>query len=146
MGKMDDILDKVKEMAAAAGSKAQEVAEVAKLKLQLSQMRSDLDSNYKKMCEIIYNLKKAGAENEDLVSMCVAEIDAQLEAIDELNNQINELKNEVRCPECHASNTKGNLYCARCGAALLQEEAPKADGEEGVTTPVFFDVPPSEDE
>lgn len=133
MSRLDDLLIKAKEFASVAGNKAQEVAELTRLRLQAAQLRSDLDSNYLKMGEIIYELKKANTENQDLIDMCIAEIDAQQQELEELNEKIDTLRKEVKCPECMASNPREALYCSRCGAALLaakqpvQEEAPETD-------------------
>lgn len=135
MSRFDDLLIKAKDFANAAGSKAQEMAELTKLRLQAAQLRSDLDSNYLKMGEIVYELKKANTENEDLIAMCVAEIDAQHKELEELNQKIDDLKNELKCPECMASNPKEALYCSRCGASLTkpvppEEEAPEEEASD----------------
>lgn len=130
MSRLDDLLIKAKDFASAAGSKAQEMAELTKLRLQAAQLRSDLDANYLKMGEIVYELRKASTENEDLIAMCIAEIDAQHKELEELNEKINDLKNEAKCPECMASNPREALYCSRCGASLIREkEEPVEDGD-----------------
>lgn len=129
MGKFDELFIKAKELADAAGNKAQEMAELTKLRLQVAQLRSDLDANYLKMGEIVYELKKAKTENEDLITMCIAEIDAQHEELEALEAKMNELKNEAKCPACMASNPKNALYCSRCGTALtpFQQESQPAE-------------------
>lgn len=130
MSRLDDLLIKAKDLANAAGNKAQEMAELTKLRLQAAQLRSDLDANYLKMGEIVYELKKADTENEDLIAMCIAEIDAQHRELEELNQKIDDLKNEVKCPECMASNPKDALYCSRCGAALIRPQEETGDEED----------------
>ena len=92
MGKFDDLLLRAKDLAGAAGIKAQEVAELTRVKLQAAQLKSDIDSNYLKLGEIIYELNKNGTENEELVNMCIAEIEAQLRELEELEAKINEMK------------------------------------------------------
>ena len=77
MGKFDELIIKAKDLAGVAGSKAQEVAEQAKLRMQITQMKSQIDANYLKLGEIIYELNKSGTQNEELVGMCVAEIETQ---------------------------------------------------------------------
>lgn len=134
MSRLDDLLIKAKDFASAAGSKAQEMAELTKLRLQAAQLRSDLDANYLKMGEIVYELKKADTENEDLIAMCIAEIDAQHKELEELNQKIDDLKNEVKCPECMASNPKEALYCSRCGSALIRAEEAPAEEETDLAT------------
>ena len=122
MGRFDDLLLKAKDLAGAAGIKAQEVAELTRVKLQAAQLKSDIDSNYLKLGEIIYELNKNGTENEELVNMCIAEIEAQLRELEELEAKISEMKKVVRCPECGAESPVGSLFCARCGAALQGQE------------------------
>lgn len=123
MSGFDELFLKAKELANVAGNKAQELTELAKLRMQATQLKSDIDANYLKLGEIIYELNKAGAENEELIEMCIAEITAQLEELEALNAKIDEMKNVVKCPNCMAANPIGAIYCARCGAA--------EDGREG---------------
>lgn len=118
MVNFDGVISKARSFASAAGTKAQEVAELAKIKLQASQMRSDIDANYLKLGEIIYDLNKNNNQNDELVNMCIAEIESQLAELDELNVKLDNMKKVVRCTECMAENSSGALYCARCGAAL----------------------------
>ena len=121
MGKFDNLLLKAKDLAGVAGNKAQEVAELTKLKLQATQMRNEIDSNYMKLGEIVYELEKNGTQNEELVNMCVAEIEAKLQELEEVNQKINEMKKVVKCPECGAESPAGSLYCSRCGASLAEK-------------------------
>ncbi len=128
MGKLDEVLAKAKDLAKVAGNKTEEVVELTRLKIQASQLRGDIDANYLKLGEIIYELNKAGTENEELISMCIAEIESQREELAELTNKIDEMKNVVKCTECMAANPVGALYCARCGARL--ERKPEEHSEE----------------
>ena len=138
MGTFDDLLIKAKDLASAAGSKAQNVAELTKLRLQAAQLRADLDANYLKLGEIIYELQKAGAENKDLIDMCIAELESQNIELDELNAKINEMKNEKVCSECMSANARDALFCSRCGAQLQPaayqkvepQDAPEQTSEE----------------
>ena len=151
MGKFDNLLLKAKDLAGAAGNKAQEVAELTKLKLQATQMRNEIDSNYMKLGEIIYELNKNGTQNEELVNMCIAEIEDKLRELEELDQKINEMKKVVKCPECGAENPAGSLFCSRCGASLTSataeepqqepEQAPAADAE---TPEAIEDAPTAE--
>lgn len=137
MGKLDELFIKAKDLASVAGSKAQEMAELTKLRLQATQLRSDLDANYLKLGEIIYELTKAGAENQELIDMCVAEIESQNQELEELNAKIDEMKNVKKCPECMAANPKDALFCIRCGASLK----PRVDFEEETEEPVSEKAP-----
>ena len=115
MGTIDNLIIKAKDLASAAGSKAQEVAEQTKVRVQAAQLKNDIDANYLKLGEIIYELRKSGAENEELINMCVEEISSQLAELDELNGRLDEMKRVLRCPECMKENPLDALYCQRCG-------------------------------
>ncbi len=125
MGTFDELLAKAKELAKAAGNKTEEVVGLTKLRMQAAQLRSEIDSNYMKLGEIIYELSKAGTENQELVNMCIAELEVQQEELAKLNEKINEMKNVIQCPDCGASNPNGSLFCARCGASLKAVQKPE---------------------
>ena len=63
-------LQRRKDLAKVAGNKTEEVVELTRLKIQASQLRGDIDANYLKLGEIIYELNKAGTENEELSYAC----------------------------------------------------------------------------
>ena len=130
MGKLDEVLAKAKDLAKVAGNKTEEAVELTRLKIQASQLRGDIDANYLKLGEIIYELNKAGTENEELISMCIAEIESQRTELAELTNRIDEMKNVVKCSECLAANPVGALYCARCGARLEKKQGQEAPTEQ----------------
>ena len=134
MGKLDEVLAKAKDLAKVAGNKTEEVVELTRLKIQASQLRGDIDANYLKLGEIIYELNKAGTENEELISMCIAEIESQRTELAELTNRIDEMKNVVKCSECLAANPVGALYCARCGARLEKKQEQEAPTEQETET------------
>lgn len=127
MNAFDEVFMKAKELANVAGNKAQEVAEIAKLRLQATQMKSDIDANYTKLGEITYELHKAETENDELINMCVSEIESQISELAALNDKIDEMKNVVKCPACMAANPMGALFCARCGAALKATASQSAE-------------------
>lgn len=112
MGKFDELIIKAKDLAGVAGSKAQEVAEQAKLRMQITQMKSQIDANYLKLGEIIYELNKSGTQNEELVGMCVAEIETQLAELAELKDKLDEMRKVLRCPDCMSENPRDALYCS----------------------------------
>ncbi|MBC8585002.1 zinc ribbon domain-containing protein [Youxingia wuxianensis] len=123
MNRFDEIINKAKEIVDVAGNKTKEMAELTKLRLQASQLRSEIDKNYLKLGELIYQLNKAGTQNQELIDMSVAEIESQLVALSELEDKVNEMKKVVKCPQCGAANVIGSLYCSRCGASLENCEA-----------------------
>ncbi len=122
MSKLDELILKAKDLAGVAGSKTQEVVELTKLHLQVTQMKSDIDANYQKLGEIVFELNKAGTQNDELIHMCVSEIQSQLDELAALSHKIDEMKNVVKCPQCMAANPVGALFCSRCGVSLKPQE------------------------
>lgn len=134
MSKLDELILKAKDLAGVAGSKTQEVVELTKLHLQVTQLKSDIDANYQKLGEIVFELNKAGTQNDELIHMCVSEIQSQLDELAALNHKIDEMKNVVKCPQCMAANPVGALYCSRCGFSLkAQAPEQQEDGTEDLT-------------
>ncbi|MEM1485943.1 zinc ribbon domain-containing protein [Oscillospiraceae bacterium PP1C4] len=130
MGKFDELFLRAKDLAKAAGNKTEEVVELTRLHLQASQLKSEIDANYLKLGEIIYELNKAGVENETLINMCIAEIESQLKELEELNAKIDKMKNVLKCPECMAANPVGALFCSRCGASLKDQPVTQESAED----------------
>ena len=134
MSKLDELILKAKDLAGVAGSKTQEVVELTKLHLQVTQLKSDIDAKYQKLGEIVFELNKAGTQNDELIHMCVSEIQSQLDELAALNHKIDEMKNVVKCPQCMAANPVGALYCSRCGFSLkAQVSEQQEDGTEDPT-------------
>ena len=134
MGKFDELIIKAKDLAGVAGSKAQEVAEQAKLRMQITQMKSQIDANYLKLGEIIYELNKSGTQNEELVGMCVAEIETQLAELAELKDKLDEMRKVLRCPHCGAS-LKGQSPTAPEDSGEVNEEAAPEETAAGAQAP-----------
>ena len=120
MSKFDSLLNKAKAFADVAGKKTGELVEVSKLKLEVVQVNSDIQKAYERLGNIVYEQEKTGADNKDLIALCISEIDGLLSELSDLNAKINEAKNTVKCMNCGAENPEGSLYCARCGSALQQ--------------------------
>ncbi len=135
MSRFDDLLLKAKTVANAAGKKTGELVEVSKLKLEAVQINSDIQKAYERLGSVVYEQEKTGADNNDLIALCVSEIDGLLVELSDLNAKINEAKNTVKCMSCGAENPEGSLYCARCGSALNQVE---------YTSPVTVQAPVEE--
>lgn len=137
MSKLDELILKAKDLAGVAGSKTQEVVELTKLHLQVTQLKSDIDANYQKLGEIIFELNKAGTQNDELIHMCVSEIQSQLDELAALSHKIDEMKNVVKCPQCMAANPVGALYCSRCGFSLKSQAPEQQDEDEDTENPTL---------
>ena len=66
MGVWEEIWDKTKDVANAAGKKTGEIVEISKYKIQVAQINGDIRSQYEKLGNAVYNMVKADYENPEL--------------------------------------------------------------------------------
>lgn len=122
MATFDDVVDKAKDFAETAGKTAEKVVEVSKLKLQVSQINSEIKRAYEKLGSAVYHMKKADYEDDGLISSVVEEIDSLFAEKDSVEAKLAALRNQLICTTCGAKNPKDALYCVKCGSRLQDEE------------------------
>ncbi len=122
MATFDDVVDKAKDIAECAGKKAEKVVEVSKLKLQVSQINSEVRHAYEKLGRAVYNMKKADYEDAGLIDSVTEEIDGLFSEKEKIELKIASLKNQVLCSTCGAKNSSDAVYCVKCGCRLNSEE------------------------
>lgn len=123
---MSNFFDKVKKGVSDAGSKAKTMVDINKLKSQISQINREIDEEYKKIGQIVFNSFKDESiddSNEKIEEKCNAII-KKLEDIDRINEEILQLTNERKCT-CGASISMDAKFCPSCGNKF--EDAPKND-------------------
>ena len=122
MATFDDVVDKAKDFAETAGKTAEKVVEVSKLKLQVSQINSEVKRAYEKLGSAVYHMKKANYEDEGLIASVVEEIDGLFADKDAVEAKLAALRNQMICDTCGAKNPKDAVYCVKCGSRLQDEE------------------------
>ena len=102
-----------------------------KLRLQITRINSEIEKAYAKLGGLVYQMYKAGSENEEIVSDLVGEIDGLLAQAQELQEKIQFAKgNNKRCSHCGALCGEESRFCPRCGHPLKQPEAPQQEDDE----------------
>ena len=86
MANINEFINTAKELADLAGKKAGEAVEVSKLKINNVKINGELQKTYEKLGAFVYKYKKNGEVNDELIDMCVKEIDDLLSAL-EANEQ-----------------------------------------------------------
>lgn len=104
-----------------AGKKAGEAVEVSKLKINNVKINGEIQKTYEKLGAFVYKFRKSGKENNELIDMCVKEIDELLATLEENEKRINETRHKVKCPDCGALNDIQAVYCMKCGGKLQNE-------------------------
>lgn len=136
-------LDKLNQTLNKAGEKATEMANVAKIKMDISKYQGSVNSKYAKLGELVYKSEKEGLDIEEEAKTYVNEIDMLFEEIKKLNLQLAELNEKDEpmpqeagcgcdgpcepqdaqvegkvCANCGKSNDMAAGFCAGCGTKL----------------------------
>ncbi|WP_312643694.1 zinc ribbon domain-containing protein [Hydrogenoanaerobacterium sp.] len=135
MDTFDEFLGKAKNLVDLAGKKTGEAVELAKLKMSRMQLNGEIQKTYEKLGAFVYKFHKSGEDNQELIDICVGEIDSLLVQLDAIASKINEIRSSVKCPQCGALNDEESIYCAKCGAKMAMEPA---------TEPIYADAPAEE--
>lgn len=116
MANFDDFIRKTKELGEKASRVTNEVVDITKLKLSISDLRSQIKSAYADLGTAYYNSVK-NQEEFDCTSL--------VNNIDELNLKLNENEKNLRdlqgikvCPDCNEKVETEAEYCSKCGAKL----------------------------
>lgn len=124
MGNMfDDVLKKAKGAVYVAGKKTGEVVEVSKLKLKCVQLNGKIRDQYEKLGSAVYNMRKQGYENSELIAAVSDDIDELLKELDEVSGKVESIKNIIICPTCGKKNPNTSYYCSKCGSRISEEFA-----------------------
>ncbi|MBI9012563.1 MAG: zinc ribbon domain-containing protein [Clostridiales bacterium] len=118
MGFLDDLgksLNKV-------GKKTSEMASGAKLKLEITKHKSNIDKKYEELGARVYFLNKEGLELDESISEMISAIDDMFLAIDNLEKEIADIAKEQaaepaanRCKKCGATLAEDTKFCGSCG-------------------------------
>ena len=118
MTTFEEVLCKAKEMATAAGRKAMDVADLAKMKMKILDNEKAVDSAMEALGHLLYDSRVEGTDlNEELVNELINQI-RELEASnDDLRAQMDNTRGRKTCG-CGTANAEDAVYCSKCGKAL----------------------------
>lgn len=117
MADLNEILDKAKDLAQTAGEKSQELYQISKLKMEITQLKMKVDKNYNAIGKTVYEKTKAQEALPDFAAR-IEEIDLLKADIEEKKDIISSIKNTVRCASCGADVSEDDPFCPKCGAAM----------------------------
>ncbi len=119
---MNEILEAVKEITAAAVKKADKACRVTRLKLSKAALDRLLNAQYIELGKTVYDMCKSGVEDsQEIVSMTV-QIDGTRRRLKALEKRIAHISELVTCPGCGTVLKIKNTYCPHCGKMLAEEE------------------------
>ena len=116
MGILEDVVINAKSAANAVGKSATKLYDLSKLKVSAADLNGDINKHFEALGRIVYDGKQNGEDNSALIEDSVKIIKDLYESLAAINQQIDELKNLVKCPKCGFENSLGSNYCNCCGA------------------------------
>lgn len=113
--------NRAKQIATVVKDKTGDLVETSKLKLDCVGINKDIQKKYENLGALVYQLKKNGETNDELVAKFVAEIDELFVKLQDTSAKLNERKSITICPSCKYANDENFDYCVKCGTELKKE-------------------------
>ena len=126
---MEDFVSKLKQTAGKVVTEAEKFASVAVSKtgnlVSQTKMNYTISSNEGKINEIlaevgklVYDEFKQGSQVPDEIAEKFEIVDELFDEIAELKSKIADMKNAVICSECGEYNPVESTFCSKCGAQI----------------------------
>lgn len=104
--------------ARAAGRKAGQMVDVAKLNVQLFDLNGEYNDILRQLGQVMFDTHQGKAVDPEQVSSLLAQADEKSAGIAELKGRISDLRQSQTCPTCGAPCGKNDKFCRACGAQL----------------------------
>ena len=104
--------------ARAAGKRAGQMVDVAKLHVQLFDLNGEYNDLLRQLGQVMYDTHRGEAPENDVVTKLLAQADEKAARIAELKNRIADLKQAASCPACGEPCGRGDKFCRACGKPL----------------------------
>lgn len=115
----DNIISKANDFADFTGQKVGEMIDVSKIKISISNLKNSISKDYEEIGKYYYDQKINGNDNSALIDTLIEDINEKNEKLSELNEEYEQIKNIVICPNCNAKNESENSFCKKCGTKLI---------------------------
>ena len=102
----------------AAGRRAGQMVDVAKLNVQLFDLNGEYSDILCQLGQVMVDTHRGGLPEHDKVSELLAQADETAAKIAELKGRISDLKQAKVCPSCGAPCGRGDMFCRQCGVTL----------------------------
>ncbi len=129
MGIFDDVLSTAKKAASAVGKGAGDVFDTGKLKVNQSEVRSDIKKAYEALGKLIYDAKLEGSDVTDQVEEAFNTISELKEKEADIETELLRLSKKIVCEKCGEVNSIESSFCSKCGAKIEQPVEEAADVE-----------------
>jgi len=111
----ESIKSTISNTAKSAAKKSNELVEITKLKMSISNLEMDITRLMGDIGESVYDAYKNGEGTaEDLPDIC-EQIDIKYADIEESREKLRKLKNVKLCPTCKNEVDPEAVFCSKCG-------------------------------
>lgn len=127
----DDFLENLRQTitdtAEVVGKKTEDLVEIQKLRSRIRNAQRNVEADYQKLGEIIYQRYIGGAVlDEELADVCSKIMELQKETAS-YKEELAGRKGQNVCPVCGSGNPKDAAFCMQCGAPMPKNEPEKVD-------------------
>jgi len=127
---MSDILGRIRSGAGKVAKEADKAVDIKRIELQISSINKQLEEEYQKLGQIVYDNNLLGPEESEASSMLAKISDLKQQIMDK-EKEISDIKDQTEvsapaaaasgkkfCSECGAQNDANNKFCSSCGAKM----------------------------
>ena len=115
----EELVNTAKELANAAGRKATDIADLAKMKLKLAENEKAIEATLAALGRLMYEGCMERREPDDVLVIELVDQVKELEAANEqLRAEIDNNRGRKTCRECGTANPEGASFCNGCGKPL----------------------------
>lgn len=123
----DNLRQTITGTAEVVGKKTEDLLEIQKLRSRIRNAQRNVELDYKKLGEIIYQRYVSGEDlDEELTEVCGLIMDLQKQTAsykEELANR----KGQTVCPACGSGNPRDAVFCMHCGTVIPKTEPETED-------------------
>lgn len=127
--KVKELLERVRDSACVAADcaadtarvarrKAGQMADIAKLNVQLFEVNSDFNETLRRLGQVVYDTHLGKVTGDQTVEELLRQADRQQEKMQQVKGRIADLRQTKACPGCGTACGKEDSFCHKCGATL----------------------------
>lgn len=131
----DKLSQKASEAYKITADKTGKIAKETKLKLKISELKSQITSLYEEIGKLAYNKHSRRNQDKEKCENNCKEIKEKCEKIDDLVKQCLDLNDKKQCNNCHEEIEKNVKYCPNCGTKQEEKEVLEPEVIEKVEEP-----------
>lgn len=117
----EDLGKKITETADMLTKKTEKVMEIQKLQNQIRNLERANERDFRDLGRMVYVAYKTDGDVKEPYRELCENIKQREENIDDMKDQLEELRGSGKCPQCGASVQENMSFCPQCGAKIVKE-------------------------